>query len=310
MKRFKNILASVDSCSDDQPALQWAALIAEHNQASLTLVDVQREFGWAEQLALRDYEYVKKSEVEKKRERLESLAQPIRDDEIEVATKVLSGSTSIEIIHEVLRAKHDLVVRVSKGTDSRRASFFGSTTMRLLRKCPCPVWAVKPETNPRFQRVLAAIDPAPDDANNAQLNAAIMALAKSISEWSDGQRFVVHVSSLLGESKLLTRLREEFEKRVDLTQGQVEAAYDKFLASHGLSVKSENVFLLNGDAEVAIPRFAEEQQIDLMIMGTVARTGIPGLIMGNTAERILNSIHCSVLALKPDAFVSPVRLED
>jgi nucleotide-binding universal stress UspA family protein len=44
-------------------------------------------------------------------------------------------------------------------------------------------------------------------------------------------------------------------------------------------------------------------------MGTVARTGINGLLMGNTAEMILTQIDCSVLAVKPQGFVSPVTLE-
>lgn len=42
-------------------------------------------------------------------------------------------------------------------------------------------------------------------------------------------------------------------------------------------------------------------------MGTVARTGIPGFIIGNTAENILQKIDCSLLALKPLGFVSPVK---
>ena len=46
--------------------------------------------------------------------------------------------------------------------------------------------------------------------------------------------------------------------------------------------------------------------IDLAIMGPVARIGIPGFFIGNTAEKILASINCSVLALKPDDCVSPV----
>ena len=45
-------------------------------------------------------------------------------------------------------------------------------------------------------------------------------------------------------------------------------------------------------------------------MGTVARTGIPGLIMGNTAEAILEQLDCSVLAIKPPGFVTPVSLQD
>jgi len=37
-------------------------------------------------------------------------------------------------------------------------------------------------------------------------------------------------------------------------------------------------------------------------MGTIARTGISGLIIGNTAEAILNQLECSVHAIKPPGF--------
>ena len=56
----------------------------------------------------------------------------------------------------------------------------------------------------------------------------------------------------------------------------------------------------------AIPALVRELDADLVVMGTVARTGIPGLIIGNTAEAVLSQLRCSVLAIKPSAFVSPV----
>jgi nucleotide-binding universal stress UspA family protein len=43
-------------------------------------------------------------------------------------------------------------------------------------------------------------------------------------------------------------------------------------------------------------------------MGTVGRVGIPGLFIGNTAEEIFQTTACSVLAVKPDGFISPVEL--
>ena len=49
--------------------------------------------------------------------------------------------------------------------------------------------------------------------------------------------------------------------------------------------------------------------VDLVVMGTVGRTGLKGLIMGNTAETILRSVRCSVLAVKPEGFVTPVRIQ-
>lgn len=64
-----------------------------------------------------------------------------------------------------------------------------------------------------------------------------------------------------------------------------------------------------GEPEDVIPEFVVAHGIDLVIMGTVARSGIAGLLVGNTAERVLRKLPCSVLAVKPDGFVSPVRLD-
>jgi nucleotide-binding universal stress UspA family protein len=66
---------------------------------------------------------------------------------------------------------------------------------------------------------------------------------------------------------------------------------------------------LEGFAFVKVPEFVAENNIDLVIMGTVARTGIAGFIIGNTAENILQSITCSLFAVKPEGFVSPVTLD-
>jgi nucleotide-binding universal stress UspA family protein len=51
---------------------------------------------------------------------------------------------------------------------------------------------------------------------------------------------------------------------------------------------------------------ADKYNVDLIVMGTVARIGIPGLIIGNTAESIFEQVKCSVLAIKPDGFETPV----
>jgi universal stress protein E len=47
-------------------------------------------------------------------------------------------------------------------------------------------------------------------------------------------------------------------------------------------------------------------RINLLVMGTIARTGLPGVLIGNTAEKVLDSVHCSVVAIKPAGFVSPL----
>ena len=72
----------------------------------------------------------------------------------------------------------------------------------------------------------------------------------------------------------------------------------------GLAFKTH---LLKGDASEVISKLAHKKGIDLIVMGTVARTGIPGFFIGNTAEKILTKVDCSVLTVKPSAFSSPVN---
>jgi nucleotide-binding universal stress UspA family protein len=67
--------------------------------------------------------------------------------------------------------------------------------------------------------------------------------------------------------------------------------------------------LRRGEPGEVIPEFVVSEGIDVLVMGTVARGGIPGMLIGNTAERVLRTLPCSVLTVKPDGFVSPVRLE-
>ena len=52
--------------------------------------------------------------------------------------------------------------------------------------------------------------------------------------------------------------------------------------------------------------FARKSKVELIVMGTIARTGVPGFFVGNTAELILNRVNSSVLALKPEGFITPV----
>ena len=125
MKRFQNILVAVDTQLEEYPAMQWAVRLVEHNRAKLKIVDVMPEFSWIARLAMPDGDRTQQVLAEDKRRNLEAIAGPLRNQGFDVTTKVL------------LRSNHDLVLRVTKGAHSHRTGFFGTTSLRLLRKCPC-----------------------------------------------------------------------------------------------------------------------------------------------------------------------------
>ena len=90
-------------------------------------------------------------------------------------------------------------------------------------------------------------------------------------------------------------------------ESEAEQHIQSQLANHKLATAPQ-VHVVKESPHFAVLKQIEVNGIDLVIMGTVARTGVDGLITGNTAERLLPQLPCSVLAVKPASFVSPVSI--
>jgi nucleotide-binding universal stress UspA family protein len=123
------------------------------------------------------------------------------------------------------------------------------------------------------------------------------------------QLHVVHAWSFFGESLLRGRGRvfaHEIARITREEEGRREALLGEFLARFA-QFKPQPHFV-RGDAGSAVPRAVERLRPDLLVLGTVCRSGVPGLLIGNTAERVLDAVNCSVLTVKPRDFVSPVKV--
>jgi nucleotide-binding universal stress UspA family protein len=82
----------------------------------------------------------------------------------------------------------------------------------------------------------------------------------------------------------------------------------RFIQPFQQSVESDCVELVYGEPGLVIPKFAKDHDVDLVIMGTLGRLSENGIFIGGNAERILNGLDCSVLAVKPSGFVSPIKI--
>jgi nucleotide-binding universal stress UspA family protein len=161
------------------------------------------------------------------------------------------------------------------------------------------------------QRILVAVDPRAYDDEHADVNATLMELAKSLHEMAGGQVLVAHAWDLFGEQLMRSRLTpQQIEELKADERSEAEKALRELIYEHGLSLNPDQVVLKQGDPSIVIPQLVDRKKIDLLVIGTVARGGIARVMMGNTAETILNRVQCSVLAVKPKNFVSAIRLED
>ena len=166
-------------------ALARAHTLAVNNQARLSVVQVIDEILPNTKLMDRVMSPVnlqaKIVEVHQSalRERVTSLSS-----NIEINTEVLVGIPFLEIIRGVLRNDHDLVIKMSEG-DGLMDRVFGSDDMHLLRKCPCPVWLVKPGLPESYDRIMAAVDvndgyPPEELDTRRLLNQQILELASAL----------------------------------------------------------------------------------------------------------------------------------
>lgn len=229
---------------------------------------------------------------------------------LDVEILVVPGEPFVEVIRRVMADGHDLVL-VGWPEQEEGDESLPTGIMQLLRKCPVPVWVVRPG-RARKLRVLALIDPDPDDPVRDGLNDLVLELARSLREWRNGDLHIAHAWSLVGESTFRSSPYVGMpDSMVDAMVRSVETAHHERLIAtlqrHGLTGAAAQVHMAEGEAGVVLPRLANRLSIGLIVMGTVGRTGLSGLFMGNTAETILRRVGCSVLAVKPEGFESPVR---
>jgi nucleotide-binding universal stress UspA family protein len=305
MISLSSVLVDVDATAADQPALASATDLAARCGARLKIVDVLPDVPrGARHFVTPDLE---RELVEHRTERLTSLGARLQG--IHVTTELLRGRPATALIQEVRAAGHGLLVRSHDRDLSEPPRQYGAVDMELLRACPCPVWLIGRRRAAHTPwRIAAAIHPNRHDATEQQLNESVLEWALMLKDVTGADLTLLHAWIAFGASVLRSRVPEhEFVDYIEAARRTAEESMQTFTGRHADRLNGVSVQLVQGEPERAISDFADSHAIDLVIMGTVARTGIPGLVMGNTAERVLQRLRGSVLAIKPPGFVSPVE---
>ncbi len=308
MDTFRKILFVSHGTDDDSDALKQALSIARNNNASLTLLVSTPALPSSMDPYRNAFELSLTGHV---KDALDAAKQALNWDDNAQQTILLDSTTtpSLSVIQRVIRDGYDLLVKAPIPRESGKG--FAAYDMDLLRKCPCPIWLCRPIGQSRDQiRVAVAIDPDAQRPTNISLSIRLLKLARKLAD------------TCSGELKIITSWNHDYEgfllhnRWAGVNPGQVQsiieteqrnhrATLDNLIASSGITGSIE-VHHVRGRPETTIPKLVESEGIDILAMGTVARTGIPGLIIGNTAENIVQNLGCSLLALKPETFVSPV----
>ncbi len=323
MHQFKHILYVADPLVARPWALERAWTLARSAQARLTLIGVAQPVPAGGGLTQEQIDRAIRNDYST---RLDAQLAHF-DPQHGVESRIVFGRLHIEVIREVLRGDYDLVIKAAEGEGSLRERLFGSRDMHLLRKCPCPVWLLKSGGANPYSRILAAVDVTPDldtEEDVGAVNRAILLRASALALTEFAELHVAHVWEAPAAGML--RLWDAGVQAQDTAAAEYRYV-EEMRTRHAYSLKTllndlreiigDEAFdylklsshLPRGAAAELIPALAAELAVDLIVMGTLGRSGIPGLLIGNTAETILGRCDCDVLAIKPPSFVTPVTLD-
>ena len=315
MKRYRNILFVADLADNDAYAFAEAVELANQNEAKLTVVASLHDLYRSQAIGLIGHDSVK----EKADERHENLTRMINKAYAgDVEIKLFHGRFAIDIIREVIEFKRDLVIKPVDVSESIAEMFFGSVDLRLIRKSPCPVWLIKPNSEEQ-KNILLCLDYEPDNEENIELNNELIAMATALAISKDMTLHIINSYRMnlekLIHSTGLDLSEHQFKKFVQNAKNKrnrwlqiVNQSCEKIAQEQQvLDLKVVN-HLKSGDARNVIPQVVSELKPYLVVMGSLGRTGISGYLMGNTAEAIINKINHSVLTVKPKGFVSPITV--
>jgi len=322
MSQFKRILYVSEPAVSQELAFARAVSMAINNQAELTVIDIISPLPISAHLPPEapSSAELKAKLVAERYNVLQSLIEPYSRDS-QITLTVVEGKCFLEVIRTVLRDRHDLVIKPAENPDFIER-LFGSDDMHLLRKCPCPVWLIKADEKSNYRCIMAALDFDPEEPASAEQgpNPQIIEFATSLAIADFADLHFVHAWDAPGEMLFRVWSDNPETSSLNYTEGErarhqsiIDTLDRKIHARVGdeaYNYLSPQFHLRQGPASRVIPDMATQLKADLVVMGTLGRTGISGLIIGNTAEAILDQLTCSVLAIKPPGFVSPVTMAE
>ncbi|MGB0722635.1 MAG: universal stress protein [Gammaproteobacteria bacterium] len=316
MRRFKNILYLATTPAEDPLALQRAVDLAQRNRARLTLFAVHEPVHTNPLLDEGLKGLVERSIKAEQEELLAKLSALCAAADVRVETRSCLAKPFMAAIQAVQRDGFDLVVKAADGPLDALDRILGSDDLHLLRKCPCPVWIEPDHEDARrvgqHAAVLAAIDPS--RAESRALDRTVLELASSLANLTGARLHVVHAWRLPGESMLANGRTavstEHLDNYLNETRANHRLAVAEMVEPFRARCPDLALHLHKGVPSAVILETARTLHCGLIVMGTVGRTGIPGLFIGNTAEEVLQGIDSAVLAIKPSGFESPIEAQD
>jgi nucleotide-binding universal stress UspA family protein len=295
MRQLKRIIVGHDLGVGGEVALRSGVVLANRSGAALRLVHVVEPLDAYQRISHPLTSPFTLEEIAQKTgARLRALAVSPELAGLQVEYEVRKGKPFVELIITARDWLADLIV--VGGVSRTEKPFLGSTSERILRKALVPVMVTKRPLSSEAKTFLV-----PTDFSSCARKAAeeALMLAKSFS----ARVVFFHVLDL--NPSYTIAYAHELGVSVPIpppSPEEIEPEWEAFLSGLSLEKVDWEKCTEEGQAATAIVHQAKHVQADMIVIGTHGRSGLPHMLLGSVAEKVVRMASCPVLTIRPETF--------
>lgn len=313
MVHFSHILVVIDPITETQSSLSRALYLAQQlinngQKVKLTLFMSLYDFSFemSAMLSAEERKQMHEDVISQKEKWLHQMIEQEVSPQLsglDIDTVVVWKSKDYEaIIEQVERAQHDLVVKQAKPAEGLDAIIFTPTDWQLLRKCPCPILMIKEHEWQPEGRILVAVNVSDEQAYHNTLNEKLITSGRELASTLAAGR--IHLVSAYPTTPINIAIDlPEFNPNAYTNSIRGQYLINMKALRQQFSIDEEHTHVEEGLPEEVIPAVADKIKAELVVIGTIGRTGLSAAFLGNTAEHVIGRLNCDVLAIKPDIIV-------
>ena len=303
------IMVVIDPTVHEQRSLKQAAILAEKLDKKLLLFICTHDESLQHYQSILDPAKVKSSVSDILNQllaSLETMAKPYRKQGLTISCDVVWDRPVDEgIIRKALQIKPFMIVKDTHYHPKLLRSIFRNTDWSLIRTCPFPLLLVKNHAPWQTPVIYSAVNPI--NNKDIKLDADIVRFGEFLESSMTAKHNVIHACEPLTVSYVGV---STMGYAVTLNE-----QYDELLAMHRKclnklaedeNINREKIVFTEGSVVRMLPKLVDDNNVDLVIMGSTSKSRIAQVFIGSTAEAVLDDIDCDVLVLKPSTFVTPV----
>jgi universal stress protein E len=294
MNPYQRLLLIINPVLRHSPAVNHAASLAKACGASLHITALIPSLKWLSLLEVGDRTLAREGYLQDHRGWLETQAESLRGRGIEVTTEVAwAEDLKQDIIDHVTDMQPDLLIKEIDHASILKRAFFTPLDWHLLRHCSVPVFLMGSTGLNLPRRIVAAVEVSDVESASDELNEQIIKQACNLAMQCNAELHLLYAcdisAAFLADMDGLTLADLTKALRRDLEKSFLRLA-DQF------GVPADRRHFINGHPVKVLSEFADEHNVDVIVMGRVQSKGLNKLL-GSTTEHILYQSPCCVLAV-------------